>query len=553
MMIRKKDILLGVFFILLYCTPYVILGANAYVTIHDFLDLTIGHLKNITNNDLFFSLGSKVPVMDGISRMAIPYTSPFDIKNIIFYIIPSYWGLVIIILTLKIIAFCGMYLLLKQYIVKNSRWIPFIVSILFSLTPFYVDYSLSSAGIPLLFYAFINLHFKSNTLLSYLIVLFYAFNSSLALSGLFICFLLALFIIYAFYNKHELENRLVIALLILFIIYVLTNWELLINFFFNSGVKSSRIEMINHFSFEELINKCISILRSGSYHAGVFVAKPILVLFFAVFLFYIKTDKSLYLYLICYLLLSLFIVTGTLVKILPFKLFSNFQFDRFYFLYTSMCYFLLAKSCDVLIKNKKIIISGIFIILSLYNTFQVNTEFQDNIHRLFRANNVTENPSYLQFYDERLFRNISCDLSIPQDYSTKVLSVGMYPSIPEYNGFYCLDGYVSSYSLDYKHRFRQIIKGELDKSIILKNYYDEWGNRCYTFSSELENIGFLCGKKSVIELNDLQLDLSEAKEMGCKYIFSSVYIKNFQKIGLKYLNHYTTDNSFWDIKVYEVI
>lgn len=70
----------------------------------------------------------------------------------------------------------------------------------------------------------------------------------------------------------------------------------------------------------------------------------------------------------------------------------------------------------------------------------------------------------------------------PQDY--RVVSLGIDPAAALYHGFYCLDGYSNNYSLEYKHRFREIIAPELDKSEYLEDSFDHWGNRCYLFSAE---------------------------------------------------------------------
>ena len=70
----------------------------------------------------------------------------------------------------------------------------------------------------------------------------------------------------------------------------------------------------------------------------------------------------------------------------------------------------------------------------------------------------------------------------PEDY--RVVSLGIDPAAALYHGFYCLDGYSNNYSLEYKHRFREIIAPELAKSEYLEDNFDHWGNRCYLFSAE---------------------------------------------------------------------
>lgn len=548
---KKVSIILGLLVIIVYCLPYFLLGDSAFITIHDYLDGSLGHLNNIIRNNLFFSFSGEVPLMDGVSRMSIPFTSPFELKNIVYYLVPGYWGIVGSILLVKICAFLGMFLLAEQYIIKNNLWLCLLVSLLFSFIPFYIDYSFSSAGVPLLLYSLLNLYHKRLLKTSNLIVILFAFNSSLALTGFFVCFLLFFLLLYLFVKERQFNWQLIIALCALSLIYIVTNWEVILGFFLSSGV-SHRVEMINHYTFSDLAIMAFARLKSGFYHAGSFSAWPIILLFFFVFAFYRKIDKSLYCYAISFFLLSTLIVVGVFLRIIPLQLLSSFQFDRFYFLYPSLCFILLAKTFQVLYKRHNYILLIFSIVISIINIANTNRrEYNENINRLF-GNTKNNAPSYCQFFDEDIFKSIFDDLKIKQDYKTKVVSVGIFPSVAEYNGFYCLDGYISSYSLDYKHQFRNVIKEELEKSESIKTYFDEWGNRCYVFSAQLGDSGFLCGKKDNCSIQ-ISIDTLSLRKLGCEYIISAVDIINYKELNLSYVNSFTTDASYWNIRVYKII
>ena len=99
--------------------------------------------------------------------------------------------------------------------------------------------------------------------------------------------------------------------------------------------------------------------------------------------------------------------------------------------------------------------------------------------------NVINEPSYKEFYDENLFDIIEKSISTSKRTNYNIVCIGLSPSILEYNGYHTLDGYFYQYPLSYKHKFRKIIEKELEKSSLLKSYYDDWGSRCYIFSSEL--------------------------------------------------------------------
>ena len=157
-------------------------------------------------------------------------------------------------------------------------------------------------------------------------------------------------------------------------------------------------------------------------------------------------------------------------------------------------------------------------------------------------------PTYKQFYDTALFNKIKKDVPV----SSKTCSIGFYPSVLSYNGFYTLDGYYVSYPLEYKHRFRKVIAKELEKSPEIKDYFDNWGNRCYLFSSEL-GLNFLYGKNTDIrEVKNLEIDTVALKNLGCEYVLSAVQIQNFKNLNLKYINSYTNENSYWKIYVYKL-
>ena len=547
-------LLFGLGFIIIWCLPYFILGSDSFITTHDYLDLTIGHLKNIIHNNLFFSLNGTIPLMEGVPRMSIPFTSPLELKNIFFYLFPGYWAVVANLLLVKICAFFGMFFLLKDYVVKSNIFLAFMVSILFSIVPFYIDYSLSSAGIPLLVYSLLNLYYRKQIITDYIIVIFYALNSSLSLSGLFICFLLSLIIIWLYVKSRCIHRELIYSLLILTFLYLLNNWFLISSFFISSDYISHRVEMVNSYSIRDLVDMAYNYIRVCHYHAGTFSAIPIVALFFVITIIYRKSDGRLTFFMIVYITLVVLICVGVFVRIIPLQVFSSFQFDRFYFLYPSLCLILFALLLDVLVKQNKYIIAGFAILYIFYSNVQINRELINNFKRV-RVGVSSDDLSYDRFYDETLFFDICKDLNIPQNFSVKAVSIGMFPSIAEYNGLYCVDGYVTSYSLEYKHEFRKVIDKELEKNETLKRYYDEWGNRCYVFSAELKEKGnqYLCSKKDNITAENLDINTRALKDLGCQYVFSAVDIKNYRDLNLEYVNSYTTDNSYWNIRVYKVL
>ena len=131
-------------------------------------------------------------------------------------------------------------------------------------------------------------------------------------------------------------------------------------------------------------------------------------------------------------------------------------------------------------------------------------------------------------------------------------SVGLYPAVPLYNGFYCIDGYSNNYDMEYKEQFRKIISKELEKNSTIKQYYDTWGNRCYIFSAELgKSYLFTKGSNRVVE--NLELSAEALKELGCDYIFAGLEIKNPNQSGLEYVETFTDPDSPYRIFLYRVV
>lgn len=157
-----------------------------------------------------------------------------------------------------------------------------------------------------------------------------------------------------------------------------------------------------------------------------------------------------------------------------------------------------------------------------------------------------------RFFAEDIFEQIDQAVGKPKD-TYHVASVGIYPAAAAYHGFYCLDGYSNNYPLEYKHTFREVMAGELEKSDYVRDFYDNWGNRCYITTAEQANY-YTFEKKWNSVIYDLDLNIEKLKELDCQYIFSAAYIMNAEEMGLSLLQDapFETENSWYHIYVYVV-
>jgi hypothetical protein len=160
-------------------------------------------------------------------------------------------------------------------------------------------------------------------------------------------------------------------------------------------------------------------------------------------------------------------------------------------------------------------------------------------------------PSFDRFFATNLFAQIDKTIGKPKS-SYRVVSIGMEPSIAQFNGFYTLDGYLTSYSLAYKVQFREIIREEINKDANLQYYFDHWGNRCYVFSHELRFNTLADGNTHYV-LRDLDLATDQLRAMGGRYVISAAFIWDARRNDLRLVKEFSSPDSFWHLYLYRVI
>lgn len=160
-------------------------------------------------------------------------------------------------------------------------------------------------------------------------------------------------------------------------------------------------------------------------------------------------------------------------------------------------------------------------------------------------------PTFQQFYAVDEFNSIKKFIHKPvQDY--RVVSIGLHPAIAQYNGLYTLDTYNNFYPLSYKHQFREIIAPELAKSKTIREYFDQWGGRCYLFVSELGK-NYIFPKDSTKVIRHLDINSDALKRMGGNYIVSAVPIQNASENHLKLQEVFDSKDAYWRIYLYKVL
>ncbi len=561
---------IGFILLALSIIPTLQLQGNAAVNIHDQLDgevlaytLQARHLfdKNIPE------------FMSGINNKA-SLTVPSNGTLLIYLFLKPEQAYVLNEVLVQIAAFVGMLLLLREFGVKP--WIVAFVSITFSLLPFYTVYGLSVMGQPLFFYAVIQAY-KGKKGVPYLIIAGFAFCSSLVLVGYADCIILTLIMLICIIRRKKVEaKRMAIALACLAFVYLICFFPLVSQTVFGNGFISHKEEYVASSSGEW--QKIFSdIWKNGLYHSvsnhQIFTWWVVGACLMSLLFLPLLNDSQIRIteILVTTLLSSLAIAAfyalwhsyrGTSVRNSLRGVFISFQADRFYWLYPVIWYiglgaaFQMISSCGSVEgrKGKNIIARVIAYALCAYLIINVgqnvweNSRAKENDRRAHQGVDSMA-VSFNNFYSESLFQEIDRYIGKPKE-TYRVGSVALYPSVPLYNGFYCIDGYSNNYDVKYKHAFREIIQGELEKNQTLKDYFDNWGNRCYLLCSDTGQSYYFT--KNVDKSISITLNSEALNEMNCQYILSGLEIVNPNDSGLQLLQIFEEEDSPYRIWVYGI-
>lgn len=514
-------LVIGLYFYIYFISK----GSNSYIRIHDNLDGIIPHIKTIVNNGVYFNPYYEIKsIMNGAKYgELVPF---YSISTFWFYLLDTYSAIILSKILMSLVAYFGMFLLLKKYQNNpNNNTIVVLVSLCFGLIPFYSIF-LDIAGLPIIVYSLHNIYYKNTKYYNYLILFLFTFYSNLPLVGIFILCLLIGLILYDCIKNKKINVPLSLSLGILIIGYFISHIPSIYLMLFEHDFISMRTEMttlkpMNHDSF---LKHFFDLFTGGQTHTASFhyYFIPIVILNcfhknYKIKLLFIFIMFSSLLY--AFKMANFFDITTfkVLFKTIP------LQIDRFYFLNPFVWYLLLYFSIINMINYfpKLKYIAIIFLIFSIrlnyYSAYSLKMKYD-------------KSPTFNEYFSENIFKKVKNETK-----TSKVICVGFHPSIAEYNGISVLDIYSSNYSLNYKDKFYQIIKKELNKSSSIENYFKNWGSRCYSFSTDISLDYKNLNLTTNLDLESISLDYNfdMLKKMNCNYIISRYKIaksKNFNLI-----------------------
>jgi uncharacterized membrane protein YvlD (DUF360 family) len=553
---RNERVAIGIAILLLaiYLSPLYVLGENAHIRVHDNMDSNIAWYKVLTRSgELFGPINATIPqVINGLPRNA--FGTEFSGIVWLHALFPSMTAYALSQTITRVFAFIGMYALLKRHFLpkKESYLIRVGASLAFALTPFWPSGMLSTLGMPLALWSFLTIRKGEATWKEWLVLVLLPFYASFVLGFFFFLAAMALLWLRDVIVHKRWNWPFFGAIALMTSVFLAIEYRLVYSLLFEKEPTSRHEFFLSKLSFWHCVRLAFKNYLFGHNHVmtvHTFVILPIL--WIAFFFALAKRNETLekrFLFLfVLNFVLSVWYAFWFYKGWQPLKerisLLNTFNFARFHFLRPMVIYLDFALALQILWKQgirwRRIIPVALALQLLILGSFNEEIRYRR-----------IGTPSFKEFYAEHLFNEIKNYIGKPQS-TYRVASVGLHPAIAQYNGFYTLDTYNNFYPLSYKHQFRKIIAKELDKSPVLKDYFDHWGNRVYLFSAELGK-HYMFRKTSHKKIYHFDINTKVFKQMGGRYIFSSVPIMNAKEIHLRLLKTFEDSESAWKIYLYEV-
>lgn len=540
-----------------YVIPVIILGSNSYIRLHDTLEGEWVWLQLLADSHTAFNFHpvTMVPqIMKGVPRSFYP--SGLSVNMVLVQCLGAYKGYIFSSILIRIIGFSGMALLLKTYFIKEKEnaFIIWLCALGYSLLSVFTPFGISVLGQPLLLWAFLNLHNSKRLVVSYLIIIFFPFYCSIVWLAIPFAVLLGVLGLY-FLSSSGLNKYYITGFLLLVAMFTLVNYQMVGATFANPGFISHR-QAYNLYMFEtpsvgQALNESVLMFFTTHYHVAIFITSVALM---AMLLTIRKSEKLIMVIFAAIVLICLFQGFYSYPEYWlssKIELMKSFRFNRFSILLPFL-WFLGFALALVKMRNSAVLKQFVlpFLLLQIFQAMAGNDEVFHNYRTLAGHQKF---PDYENYVANRQFDEIKKYIGAPQN-SYYVASLGISPSVAQFNGFYTLDGLMSVYDLHYKETFRKVFAGEIAKSNDIAQYYDGWGNRCYIFSSELgiKHDAFNCYKFLNRHIDHLDFNAKAFADMGGKYLISAVNITNHDAQGLHLEKVFKDTQSWWTIYLYSV-
>ena len=552
---------------------FLIFRENSYIQVHDNLDLFVSQLQIMKNTDTFFAQNAVLPMLGGISRDT--FGSEFSLYNILFYLLPTFWAYMAgyaLKIVFGIFSFCLLAKDIYQEQYKTYRPLVLVLGTAFGLIPVFPAYGIAFTSVPIIVFLLRRIYIKPNGWL-FLGVFLYPLLSYFSYFGFFILAYIVCAIIILWIKDKHFPKGIMASLLVLAAGYIVFEYRLFKEMLF-SDVVTIRGSIVNgDLSFVENIRSIWDVFCHAQFHSQdshAYFVLPVCVAGLLIINFcYIRqkeykkilTDS-------CNLTFGFIIFNCLIYGTYDWKAFrdlvealipqlTGFQFNRTLYFNTFLWYALLflivkrlydtRKKWCLWIANGMVMIAAVIVMFApqMYNDFYHTCYY--NAYAIIKQTQVKD-LNYREFYSVDLFEKVKEEIGYNGEWSA---AYGMHPAVLHYNGIATLDGYLGMYSQEYKEKFREVIAPALDTAEGNRVYFDDWGARAYLFSGSDENTYVPYRDLGLTDCS-LQINPEAYKELGGKYIFSTIEISNAKELNFDLIVACTEEKSPYTIYVYEV-
>ena len=569
--INNWSITIALCFFIVSIVYLLIIGDDLYLVVFDNLDSNVSWYKMLKDHNLFWTLNTQVPFLGGINRDFL--YSDLKLYSILYMLFPNLIAFIVGWYLRIAISMAG-FVLLGNTIFNNKKNINvyLICGLLHGIIPIFPTCALEFASLPLLMYALIRLYRRWDwgnliALVAYPII------SDFSAFGIFICGYIVIFFFIDWIIKKKPAMRLLAGMLFLLLGYIVTEWRLFSVMLFSNEESIRSTFSTGYVGWKSAFDTFFTTIVFGeSAHAGsshTIIVFPVCIAFFIWINYgYIRSGnrsgiiKDTFNGIIVWQIFNYILyaidrmewfdkLMSTLMP--PLK---GFAFGRTVWFAPFVWYFaFMIALCRISWSGivRALICCSAFWAICIYpstynhilwNGISVINRITGMDQAIRISGYESDILSYREFYSVKLFDVIKKDIGYDGEWS---VAFGMHPAVLNYNGIATLDGYLSYYPKEYKDQFRKLIKPDFEVDAGHEDYFESYGGRAYIFSEEVSYAPY---RDSDVTEADMLIDPDVFHEMGGKFVFSRVSIKNADELGLEKLGVYEDDGSPYTIYVY---
>lgn len=535
---------------LIYALPYLFFKQDTVISSWDNLDSYFVWYKVLSNYGWYLPLDFKIPeFLCGTPRNAFHSELIFQVA--IFNILTPLKAYITIDLLGRIVGYCGMFLLLKDFLLKDNKDDSLLLcglSLCFAFIPNMLTLTfLTILGQPLWLWAFLNIRKGNYKYYNWLVLTLMPFCVNFELVTPFFLFTIGCIWLYDLITKKNFNPIFLFSIFYSTIISLITIYRFIYLMYFDKTFVSHRldwnlsiIQTGAHFSFIKSLLEGIRrhILENGELCANPenkFLLLPTFI--FAFICGCLKKSKRYLVPMICLFLLMTLIsmIYGVFFYHGPFQVFLDnveilrqFQFSRFYFFMPALWVMLFALS-TALIKNLFTkfgkYLAFILVITQIIHLFCINTYFSNTIKK-YLLHKPVGILTYKEYLAEDRYRYIKNFIGEPQDkYRIAIIGELSY-NVASYNGFHSINGYFNLFSLEHKRKLNQLNKVLIENSPTYKMFLVYWGHQQFIY------------------WNEHFFDTNIMRELGVKYLFSDRPIQQKNPSDLYFIKVFPPQNQY---------